>query len=101
MMKIAQENQAWAQQLSGELDEARVRIVQLQDEFTGEQQRARQAIDALEAENQKKTDWALALSAEVDALRGQIAMVVASRWVRAGHKIGLGPPLPGLDKPAQ
>jgi SAM-dependent methyltransferase len=101
MMEIAHKNQAWAQNLSGELDEARARIVQLQDEFTGEQQRARQAIDALEAENQKKTDWALALSAEVDALRGQVAMVVASRWVRAGHKIGLGPPLPGLDKPAQ
>jgi SAM-dependent methyltransferase len=101
MMEIAHENQAWAQKLSGELDEARARIVRLQDEFADEQKRAQQAIDGLEAENRKKTDWALALSAEVDVLRGQLAMVAASRWVRAGHKIGLGPPLPGLDKPAQ
>jgi SAM-dependent methyltransferase len=101
MMDIAHENQAWAQKLSGELDEARARIVQLQDEFADEQKRAQQAIDGLEADNLKKTEWALALSTELDVLRGQLAMVVASRWVRAGHKIGLGPPLPGLDKPAQ
>jgi len=101
MMEIAHENQAWAQRLSGELDEARTRIVQLQDEFADEQKRAQRAIDGLEAENLKKTEWALALSAELDVLRGQLAMVVASRWVRAGHKIGLGPPLPELDKPAQ
>jgi len=101
MMEIAHQNQAWAQKLSGELDEARARIVQLQEDFADEQRRAQQAIDRLEAENLKKTEWALALSAEVDVLRGQLAMVVASRWVRAGHKIGLGPPLPGLDKPAQ
>jgi SAM-dependent methyltransferase len=77
-------------------------------QLAAEQQRARESIDALEAENQKKTEWALQLAAEVDNLRGQVdnlnwqvAMVIASRWVRAGHKIGLGPPLPVLDKPAQ
>ena len=91
----------WADEVSAELARARERILELQTQFAAEQQNAQHSIDALETENQKKTDWALALAAEVDVLRGQIAMVTASRWVRAGHRIGLGPPLPGLDKPAQ
>jgi SAM-dependent methyltransferase len=103
-----EQSNRWAEHLSADLDAARQRIVELQSQFAAEQQRAQQSIDALEAEDRKKTEWALALAAEVDNLRaqvdnlsGQIAMVIASRWVRAGHKIGLGPPLPGLDKPAQ
>jgi SAM-dependent methyltransferase len=95
-----EQSNRWAEQVSAELAEAGKRIVELQAQFAAQQQSAQQSIDALEAENQKKTEWALALGAEVEVLRGQIAMVVASRWVRAGHKIGLGPPLPGLDKPA-
>ena len=91
----------WAAQVAADLATTRERIVELQEQFAAEQQRGQASIDALEAENQRKTEWALALAAEVDVLRGQIAMVIASRWVRAGHKIGLGPPLPGLDKPAQ
>ncbi len=91
----------WAEETAAELKEAGARIVELQTMFTEAQQSAQASIEALEAENTKKTEWALALGAEVDVLRGQIAMVVASRWVRAGHKIGLGPPLPGLDAPPQ
>lgn len=96
-----EQSNRWAEQVSAELGESRERIVELQAQFAVEQRHAQQSIDALEAENQKKTEWALALGAEVDVLRGQVAMVIASRWVRAGHRIGLGPPLPGLDKPAQ
>ncbi len=103
-----EESNRWAAEISAELAAAGERIVELQDKFVAEQQRAQESIDRLtasfkelEAENQKKTDWALALAAEVEVLRGQVAMVVASRWVRAGHKIGMGPPLPGLDKPAR
>jgi SAM-dependent methyltransferase len=98
----------WAEETSAELAAAREAIGDLHEQFAAEQQRAQESIDsleasfkALEAENDRKTQWALALAAEVDVLRGQIAMVTASRWVRAGHKIGLGPPIPGLDKPAQ
>jgi SAM-dependent methyltransferase len=97
-LELARENERWAQQLQADLG---ARIVELQDQFAAEQQRAQQSLDALETENRKKTEWALQLAAEVDNLTGQIAMVIASRWVRAGHKIGVGPPLPGLDKPAQ
>jgi len=91
----------WAEETAAALSTARERIIDLQERFAEAQAQAQAAINALEAENRKKTEWALALGAEVDVLRGQIAMVVASRWVRAGHKIGLGPPLPGLDAPAQ
>jgi SAM-dependent methyltransferase len=91
----------WAEQVSADLAAAGERIVELQEYFAAEQLRAQESIDGLEAENQKKTEWALKLAGEVDNLSAQIAMVIASRWVRAGHKIGMGPPLPGLDKPAQ
>jgi hypothetical protein len=100
-LELALENQRWAQQTGAELDQAREAIAELQARFAAEQVRAQESINALEAENQRKTEWAMALAAEVDVLRGQIAMVIASRWVRAGHRIGLGPPLPGLDNPAQ
>ena len=95
------ESNRWAEQISAELTAAGERIVELQAQFVAAQQQAQESLDSLEAENQKKTDWALALGAEVEVLRGQVARVLASRWVRAGHKIGMGPPLPGLDKPAQ
>jgi len=103
-----EESNRWAERISTDLAAAGQRIVELQAEFTAEQQRAQESIDALDAENRKKTEWALqlaaqieTLTAEVERLRGYMTMVVASRWVRAGHRIGLGPPIPGLDSPRQ
>ena len=103
-----EESNRWAERLSSDLAAAGDRIVALQAEFAAEQQRAQQSIDELDAENRRKTEWALqlaaqvgTLTAEVERLQGYMTMVTASRWVRAGHRIGLGPPIPGLDKPVR
>jgi SAM-dependent methyltransferase len=55
------------------------------------------AVDALhhtEQELEERTAWALRLQEEAKALGEQVALVRASRWVRLGRKVGLGPVLP-------
>jgi SAM-dependent methyltransferase len=55
------------------------------------------AVDALhrtEKELDDRTAWALRLQAEASALGQQLAEIRASRWVRFGRKVGLGPTLP-------
>jgi SAM-dependent methyltransferase len=64
----------------------------------------RRAIDALhqaEKDLAERTAWALQLEedlrharAEVRRLGDQVTLYRASRWVRLGRKMGLGPPLP-------
>jgi hypothetical protein len=57
-----------------------------------------QAVDALhrtEKELDDRTGWALRAQGEADALNGQLALIRASRWVRLGRKVGIGPVLPG------
>lgn len=98
----------WAERLDEELSERRARIGQLQTELA-----------ALEQENQKKTEWAMASANElqrkceelarcVDVLhetertveertawaqkvQRQLDFIVASRWVRLGKRLGAGP----------
>ena len=56
-----------------------------------------QAVDALhrtEAERDERTRWALSLQEEARKLEAQLGMVRASRWVKLGRKVGLGPALP-------
>jgi SAM-dependent methyltransferase len=91
----------WARRLDEDLLAARSRITALQDELAAAQRSAQEKIDELEAENNIKTAWAQRLDAEVEDLRRQIATVAASRWVRAGRKVGLGPDIPALGKPAR
>jgi len=55
------------------------------------------AVDALhntERELEERTAWALRLKAEAEALAHHLALVRASRWIRLGRKVGLGPELP-------
>jgi SAM-dependent methyltransferase len=55
------------------------------------------AVDALhrtEKELDDRTAWARRLQDELDATAQQLALVRASRWVRLGRKVGLGPVLP-------
>jgi len=55
------------------------------------------AVDALhrtERELEERTAWALRLEKEGRDLAGQLALVRASRWVRLGQKVGLGPTFP-------
>jgi SAM-dependent methyltransferase len=55
------------------------------------------AVDALhhtEKELEDRTAWALRLEADVNALARQMELVRASRWMKLGRKVGLGPVLP-------
>ena len=55
------------------------------------------AVDALhrtEKELEERTAWALRLQEEASALGQQLAVIRASRWVKLGRKVGLGPVLP-------
>jgi len=55
------------------------------------------AVDALhntERELEERTAWALRLKGEAEALAHHLALVRASRWIRLGRKVGLGPELP-------
>jgi chromosome segregation ATPase len=59
----------------------------------------KQAIDALhqaEKELEERTAWALKLTEEQRRLAGQVALYQASRWVKLGRKVGLGPQLPSI-----
>ncbi len=55
------------------------------------------AVEALhhtEKELEERTAWALRLQEEARSLGEQLAIVRASRWVRLGRKVGVGPVLP-------
>jgi len=55
------------------------------------------AVDALhhtEKELQERTAWAQRLDKELSELARQVELVRASRWVKLGRKIGVGPVLP-------
>jgi SAM-dependent methyltransferase len=51
-------------------------------------------LDAREKELEERTVWALRLQEEGRALERLLSMVRASRWIRLGRKVGLGPELP-------
>ncbi len=53
-----------------------------------------EALHRTEKELEERTAWALALQKEGEALAQQLAVVRASRWVKLGRRVGLGPALP-------
>ncbi|MCC6364566.1 MAG: methyltransferase domain-containing protein [Bryobacterales bacterium] len=46
-----------------------------------------------EAQLEERTNWALALQAQLDRLEAKVSAVSASRWHRLGRTLGLGPEL--------
>lgn len=52
------------------------------------------ALQQTEKELQERTLWALRLKKEATDLAQQVELYRASRWVRLGRKVGLGPVLP-------
>ena len=61
------------------------------------------AVDALhrtEHELDERTAWALRLEKEARELDAQLALVRASRWMRLGRKVGLGPAWPRITWPS-
>ena len=109
----------WAAALDRETAERGARIAQLQEEFAEEQNRAQAAVAALEAELanrtawaqerdadlarcvdllhaaeqtiEERTLWAQRTQAEADAYAARLATFEASRWVRLGRAIRVGP----------
>jgi SAM-dependent methyltransferase len=61
---------------------------------TGELVKAVEALHRTENELQERTEWALGLQKEASGLAQQVALYQASRWVKLGRKIGVGPALP-------
>src|SRR5262249_42745077 len=78
------EKNEWAQALDQELSEARRRLAELHAHLEQQNIKAQQALDALQKELDDRTKWALSLNEVVNAYR-------ASRWVRWGRKLNLGP----------
>jgi SAM-dependent methyltransferase len=56
-------------------------------------ERTTASLEQTEAELQERTAWALRLEEEKRQLEDQLNMVRASRWVKLGRKVGLGPAL--------
>ena len=52
-----------------------------------------EALEKSDAELQERTRWALRLEEEKRQLEEQLNMVRASRWIKLGRKVGLGPAL--------
>ena len=118
----------WLSQVRAGLDAAQRRILDLQRELAEEQEAAQKHVNELETENKIKTEWAenvqkqldqcaellttaentvversawaQRLDAQVIDLQQQLASVAASRWHRAGRKLGVGPVIPLFEKPA-
>lgn len=118
----------WLADVRLDLEAAQKRILDLQRELKEEQEAAQKTVSELEAENLTKTQWAedvqkqldhcaellstaentvversqwaQRLDAEVVDLRQQLASVAASRWHRAGRKLGVGAVIPLFEKPA-
>ena len=44
---------------------------------------------------EERTVWAQGLERQVTQLEEQIALLRASRWLKLGRRLGLGPELPG------
>jgi len=70
----------WANNLGAELETKRAELVQ-----------AVEYLHAAETTVQERTEWAQRLDREKLALEAQLTLVQASRWVKLGRKIGLGP----------
>ena len=56
-------------------------------------ERTTASLEQTEAELQERSAWALRLEEEKRQLEDQLNMVRASRWVKLGRKVGLGPAL--------
>jgi chromosome segregation ATPase len=73
MRDEVEEHRRWAAQLDQELNVARDRLVQLHKELDD------------------RTAWAISLNKRVQDFEARWNMLRASRWIKLGRKIGLGP----------
>ena len=83
VLELERENHAkteWAERLNAELDAKAQELAQCVEYL----HRAEKTVE-------ERTLWAQRLQAEVEQLRGRLAVLEASRWVRLGRRVGLGP----------
>ncbi len=107
LQKELEQRNLWADELNKQLEEGR-RQLKLQEEETAAMAAGYNAkIAELEAEHvrevewvrkteaalEERTKWALSLEQEKSALEQQLGLVRASRWVKLGKSLGLGPKL--------
>ena len=89
---------AWARQtesrLTAELDEARRAYASRAAELQTKSEELGAAVTLLDAAEQTvidRTEWARKLEREIEALEAQVSAVQASRWMKLGRSLGLGP----------
>jgi len=70
----------WAQQLNAQLDAKLQELAQCVE-----------YLHQAEKTVEERTRWAQGLNAEVEQLRRKLTLLEASRWVRLGRRVGLGP----------
>jgi len=103
-----EERNRWAEKLNQEVGAGGARIAALQAELATATEWAQRVDATLAAKVQElgqcveylhqaektveeRTRWAQALAAELEQLRAKLAVLEASRWVRLGRSVGLGP----------
>ena len=79
---------AWVRDLEGQIERGRVEIERLHAEASAERQQ-------MEATIAERTAWAQRLDAELAARNEELQRIRASKWFRAGAKLGVGPRLRG------
>jgi hypothetical protein len=121
-----EERGRWAEALNRDIEAARARIAQQDEQLAGLERENREktewaleterrlgaeveeksrelarAVDLLhEAEKtvEERTHWALRVQSEADELRQRVALFEASRWVRLGRRFRVGPRVPANDE---
>jgi 2-polyprenyl-3-methyl-5-hydroxy-6-metoxy-1,4-benzoquinol methylase len=86
----------WARGLEADLTQRTEWALRLDAELAAKSAdllRALEILHAAEAERDERTRWALSLDAHRQALEARIAAAQASRWLRLGRFLGLGPKL--------
>ncbi len=80
--KDLREKAAWAQQVSDELTAKCAELAECVE-----------ALHATEKTMEERTQWALQLQSRVQELEAQLDLIRASRWMKMGGALGLGPRL--------
>jgi ubiquinone/menaquinone biosynthesis C-methylase UbiE len=88
------ERTLWAQRTEAHLTEELERSLELLDAKCQELAACVALLDQAEATVAERTLWAQRVEAQREQLQRHLSAVRASRWVRMGRKIGLGPAIP-------
>jgi SAM-dependent methyltransferase len=97
LVRVNEGYTARVQELENDVAEKMKWALDAEARLTAETQELARAVEALhgtEKELEERTVWALRLQDEAQKLEQQLALVRASRWVKLGRSVGLGPVLP-------